>query len=703
MRGLFYILRLAVNAMAIAATAWLLPGIEVIDDRLWVYAVLAFGFAVLNTLVRPFVLFFTARFVIATMGLFILVVNGFLLWLMGVLFPTALQVNGLLAALLGGLVVSLISTLLEAILGLTAPVSATTSEKTSGFGGLERLGSGRRNRLVENVRIQQIYQTFWRYGLDIAVEGTALGDFRRGMQRRVHNATGQPTPMTVPAKVRVMLQDLGPMYVKLGQIASSQVQALPQEWLTELGKLQNTVPPFPAETARAIAEKELGGKLEERFASFDAEPFAAASTAQVHRATLPDGTPVVVKIQRPNIEPQVKADLGIMQDVAEMLEKRFAWARDYAVQAVVSEYADNVLRELNYQNEAFNAIQLQHNLAVYPQVHVPDVYLAHSTARVLTMEFVEGVKITKVAEIDAAGLDRAALAEIFVRAIIKQLLFDGFFHGDPHPGNILVNLSTGQIQFLDMGMMGTLDATQRMNLADLLLSIYSGDALDMGRVLMRLSTPFKPVSEEAFLSALDQEIRRQTILAERTGKGGGISGLLGAVLGLMHEYGLRLRQELTLAIKSMLQAEEAAHTLNPDVDLVGIALNESRALIGSQLSVDSVVETVKREGLRSLKEVVRHLPNLQTATARWLEQYESGRISVHLDTSDLVGPVEKFSAAVRWMALAIVLLGMMLGSALAAQADSSVWGLIPLAASFLFFGTLVLSVLVTIRLYRALK
>ncbi|MGL4649205.1 MAG: AarF/UbiB family protein, partial [Caldilineaceae bacterium] len=682
MRLLTNLLRLAVNAFAISVTAWLVPGIEVIDDRLWVYAVLALGFALVNTLVRPLVLFFTARFVIATMGIFILVVNAFLLWIMGILFPTALVVNGLFPALLGGIVISLIATFLEAILGLTVPIGPTGKSSTTTYGGLERLG-GRRNRLLENVRIQQVYQTFWRFGLDIAMEGSALGDFRQAMQRRVYRMTGEKQAITVPGKVRLMLQELGPMYVKLGQIASSQVQALPQEWLVELGKLQNTVPPFSPEVSRQLIEKELNAKVEERFATFDPEPFAAASTAQVHRATLFDGSAVVVKVQRPNIEPQVKADLGIMQDVAETMERYFGWAKDYAATAVVTEYADHVLTELNYQNEAFNAIQLQHNMTVYSQVHVPDVHLNLSTSRVLTMEFVEGVKITKVAEIDAAGLDRKALAETFVRAIIKQLLFDGFFHGDPHPGNILVNLTTGQLQFLDMGMMGTLNSDQRMNLADLILTLYQGDSGDLGRVLLNLSTPFKAVDETAFKTALDQEVKRQTIVSQRTEESSGISGLLGAVLSVMHQHGLRMHQELTLAIKTILQAEEAAHALDPDVDLVAIAISESGQLFAAQVNVDTIVDTVKKEGMRSLKEVVRHLPTLQQATAKWLQQYESGRLTVHLDTSQLASQVGEFSTSMRSVALSIVLLGMLLGSAMAAQADASVWGFIPLAGTLL--------------------
>jgi ubiquinone biosynthesis protein len=697
MRFIPILLRVLVNAIALALTALLLPGVVVVQNRIWVYLLLAIGFGLINAFVRPLILFFTGRFVIATMGVFILVLNGFLLWLLAVIFPELLHVQGLLSALMGGLIMALIGTLLEAILGLTRPLSLEDTSETAGFHGLERFYTGKRNRLVENVRIQQVYQTMWRYGMDIALEETPLADFRRSMQTRIFRLMNQPVQRTVPEKVRMMLQDLGPMYVKLGQIASSQAQSLPPGWQVELAKLQNTVPPFPSEMARETIAKELGAPVEELFATFDDTPLAAASTAQVHKATLFTGERVVVKVQRPNIVPQVKADLGIMQDVASTLEKRTAFGRDYNMKGVVSEYAENVLLELDYQNEAYNSIQLAVNMAMYPAIHVPKIYPALSSSKVLTMEFVEGVKITNVEAIDASGLDRALLANTFVRAFVKQLVFDGFFHADPHPGNILVNLQTGVVQFLDTGMMGVLDQTQRMNLADLILTLNSMNTRDLARVLISLSSTFKPFNEAAFNRDLARVAGRAVMLSEA---GSGMAGTMSAILDLMHQHGLRLQHELTLALKAMLQAEEAAMTLDPSVELVVVALSESRNLVVEQLNVDNVWELVKQEGQRSLKEVVRHLPNMQLATVKWLQQYEKGHFTVHVDTSQLADQVGSFGVAVRYLTVAIIVLGMLVSTAIAATVGVQNMGFWGDFVVFLFFATLVLAAYLVIRMMR---
>ncbi len=480
---LFYLIRFAVNAVAIALTVWLLPGITVANNDLWTYLLLALGLAVINALVRPVVLLFTGQLIIATMGLFIMVVNGLMLFLLTWLFPERIAVSGLIPILLGGVLMALIAMVLETLLGLAQPIGLTRTVSEPKWYGMDRISYGGGKRILENLRLQQVYQTFYEYGLDMAVEQSPLADFRRWMQSRVHKVSdeiGAQPELTVPAKVRTMLQELGPVYVKMGQIASSQTQALPKNWEEELAKLQSNVPPFPAAQAYEIISNELGETPEKLFAQFEAEPFAAASTAQVHRATLHSGERVVVKVQRPNIIPQVKADLGIMHDVAATLEKRTSWAKEYNLTAMLDEYAKHIIEELDYQNEAFNARQLALNMQVYEQIHVPIIYPQLSTSKVMTMEFAAGVKITNLAKIDAAGLDRGALADTFVRAMVKQLLYDGFFHGDPHPGNILVNVSTGSIIFLDMGMMGTLNYDQRLNLADLILSLNMGDLKDLG-------------------------------------------------------------------------------------------------------------------------------------------------------------------------------------------------------------------------------
>jgi ubiquinone biosynthesis protein len=485
----------------------------------------------------------------------------------------------------------------------------------------------------------------------------------------------------------------------MGQIASSQTQALPKTWEEELAKLQSNVPPFPAEQARQIITAELGEPPESLFTEFEVEPFAAASTAQVHRALLPCGERVVVKVQRPNIIPQVRADLGIMHDVAATLEKRTNWAKEYNLTAMLDEYAKHLLEELDYQNEAYNARQLSQNLQGYDQIHVPTIYPNLSTSKVLTMEFVEGVKITDVATIDAAGLDREALADTFVRCMVKQLLFDGFFHADPHPGNILVNVSTGTIIFLDMGMMGTLEQTQKLNLADLLLSLYMGDLHDLGRVIVRLSTPFKLFDEQSFYHQLERQVGRYLLFYDESST---FSAVMSTTLALMQAHGLRLNQELTLAIKAMIQAEEAALVLNPNVNLLAISIQESQALLTKGIDADAIVEKLKKEGIRSLKEVVRRFPTLQQATMKWLDQYERGRLTVELDTSDLARQIGVFSAAIQYLAVGFILAGIVVGAAIAVAFTGQSTGFVYWLMNGFFLCSVLFGIVIGWRILRKL-
>ena len=281
--------------------------------------------------------------------------------------------------------------------------------------------------------------------------------------------------LSTPAKVRLMLQQLGPTYVKVGQMVSSRADVLPEAWRTELDKLQNTVPPFPYEQVESIIGSELGGTPDQRFATFEREPLGAASLAQVHRATLRDGSEVVVKVQRPNVQAMVRADLGNMEDLARQAERRVSMARTMNLAAMVHEFGQGVLTELDYRVEAYHALRLAEVVEGMEGIHVPRVYLDLSTGRVITLEFVRGVKATNLAALDAAGVDRDLVARRFLRAMIKQVLVDGFFHGDPHPGNIVIDPETGTLTFLDLGLVGELDSGRRLQLLGLMWSLRERD------------------------------------------------------------------------------------------------------------------------------------------------------------------------------------------------------------------------------------
>ena len=519
------------------------------------------------------------------------------------------------------------------------------------------------DRARESLRLQQVYNTLLRYGFDILFDRwPMLGDFRRAMQAWVWNLPKDLEPPTLPVKVRLMIEELGPTYVKVGQIVSSQASTIPSDWEAELERLQSDVPPFPSDQVREILIEELGAPPEELYATFSPQPFAAASTAQVHRATLHDGTPVAVKVQRPYIYSQMKADIGIMQNAARVISARSEYVRSVDLVGMLDEFGVGVLNELDYTSEAYNAFRLAQNLAAIPGVHIPTVYSDLSTSKVLTMEFVEGVKASNVEAIEKAGLDRDLLGRNALKAIVKQLLIDGFFHADPHPGNLLVDLKTGVLTFIDTGMVGELNVQQRMNLIQLLMAVSQSDVSGMGQILRSLSTPFVDhVDDRVFYHDFERQMGRYVY--------GGVGISFGQAVNvsfeLLRKHGLRLDPSLTLAVKALMQGEAITAALHPGSGLTGEGVQIVREMLVQAVTADKVVDVAKKQLTMAAREVARRLPSFQEATIKWLDQYQKGRFEVFVDTSDLAKEVRRVKGLGRQIVVAIILVGMIIGSAIA--------------------------------------
>ncbi len=554
----------------------------------------------------------------------------------------------------------------------------------------------------ESLRLQQVYNVFLRYGWDLAFQRwRLLGSLRHSMQRWVWHLPEDTPELTTPAKVCLMLEELGPTYVKMGQIVSSQASVVPAEWEVELEKLQSDVPPFPAAEVREILEEELGAAPERLFASFEIEPLAAASTAQVHRATLFGGEQVVVKVQRPGIRTQMKADLGIMQRAAAVATRRSEQLRAIDLGGMIEQFSDSVLSELDLRGEAYNAMRLSENMAGLEGVHIPTIYPELSTSRVLTMELIQGVKISDIEAIEAAGLEREVVARNALRAVIKQLLIDGFFHADPHPGNILVNLQMGQINFIDCGMVGQLDLTQRVNLIQLIFAVQQGDVAGMGQILRNLSVPFAgKVDEKAYQRDFQRVISRQMYVGGSAGFGQTVN--LG--LDLLRAHGLRLDPNLTMAIKALMQAEAFTTLLFPEGGIVAEGADMVREMALQAVTADKVVDVVKEQVMMSAREVIKRLPSLQEATIGWLDQYQKGRFEVHVDTSALDKSVDKLTRLGRQVVIALMLVGMIIGSAIATsviafiQPAEEVWGFASRLAYLGFVVPMVVAIFIVLRL-----
>ncbi|HQY92504.1 AarF/UbiB family protein, partial [Caldilinea sp.] len=549
-----------IYALAVQLALWVLPGFR--DDG--VFGIVRFlltglVFGLLNVFLRPVLVLFTGRLIIRSFGLFVVVINAMLLAVLAWLGNW--QVANVFTLLFGGLVIGIVLALLDALLGVNRPFLRDADEQPRLWSFLVRLSGNRSNQLIANLRFQQVYDLIYRYLLEIGLDRLPfVAPVRQWVGKHIYgDARTTISGLSTPAQVRVMLQELGPTFVKFGQMISSRAEALPDDWQVEFNKLQSNVPPFPGQEAVALVEKALGKPIHELYAEFAVEPFAAASTAQVHRAKLHDGADVVVKVQRPNIVPKIKADLQVLNDVLQTIAARVEWMRENDILGIFGEFANNLVKELDYRNEAFNARQLADTMSSFAEVEIPTMYREYTTANVLTMSYVEGVKIINVEKIAAAGHDPERLARTFLRVMIKQLIFDGYFHGDAHPGNILVSLETGKVIFLDMGMMGMLNQQQRINLADLIWVLNGLDAYEIAETLLRLCTPFHDVHVAQFREDIDRTVVRYMRYPEEAGS---LSAVLNAVFEVLASNGLRLGSELTMALKTLIQAEAIVHTLD---------------------------------------------------------------------------------------------------------------------------------------------
>ncbi|MFN2143377.1 MAG: AarF/UbiB family protein [Candidatus Promineifilaceae bacterium] len=704
---IYFVIRILVNAIALALTVILTPGLDAqplipgVVDISATYILIGTLFGLINALIRPVVLLFTARLLVRTMGLFALVINAFLFWFLSIIAPNAFVVESpkWLWIIFGSVIVALVVFLMEAFFGLDKPAFHSETEEQFYWRWVGMLSSGRRNAIAENLRTAQILDIIIRYTKDIAVDASPLARFRFFMEDLLYRDVDQLQELTLPEKVRYMLQELGPTFVKFGQIVSSRAENIPPDWLEELDKLQSNVPPFPYESVRKIIIDELGAPPNELFATFSEEPFAAASTAQVHRATMHDGSEVVVKVQRPNIDVTVKADLNVLRDLSARLQRKQEWAQNIDLRGLVYEFADGILYELDYRNEASNARLLARNMEMFPEIHVPRIFGSHSTSKVLTMEFVDGVKINQVREIDAAGIDRIPLAEVFVDGFMKQTLFDGFFHADPHPGNVLVNLDTAQIIFLDMGLMGELNRSQRMALADLLISMQQKDGYGLGKAALKLGRPLpgQTVDEKAFLEAMERFADRFLKVEDAD-----LSIIISSLQDTIRRYGMRLDSDFTLVVKTLMQAESIVHTLVPTMSITERAAQSVVSLARQQYDADQIADIVRTQVTRSAREVIYRLPTLVEATTKWLDQYEKGRFEVHIDTGDLDEQVENmttgFNKAINRLVMGIALAGWIVGAAIASTFEGQVGGFnLSHLAYYMFIAGAVVGAYVVIR------
>ncbi len=368
-------------------------------------------------------------------------------------------------------------------------------------------------------------------------------------------------------RIRCALEELGPTFIKLGQVLSTRPDLVPPEFLRELNRLQDEVPPLPWERIRPVLEEEYGGPLERVFASFDPVPLGSASLAQVYAATLHDGTEVVVKVQRPGIREQIEVDLDILRDLADLAQERTALGEIYNFAEIAEEFAFTLKGELNYVQEGRNAERLRQNMAPLQVVYVPQVYWEYSSERVLVMERIRGVKIDDLEGLRAAGLDPHQVILNAAEMIVKQALVDGFFHADPHPGNFYV-LPGNVIGLMDFGIVGYLSNRVREDLIRLFIVSVLLDADGIVEQLIRMSAVQGTVDRMRLRRDVERILMRYYGLPLKYIRA---RDVIEDLLPIMYRHHLGLPPDLWLLGKTLMMWEGLALKLYPDFDFFAVA------------------------------------------------------------------------------------------------------------------------------------
>ncbi len=471
-------------------------------------------------------------------------------------------------------------------------------------------------------RYRRIAEVMARHGFGAVLAQLGLAD-RLNIPRRLLRRGVEESERVPPAvRLRLALEELGPTFIKLGQIASTRPEVLPPSVLAELNNLQDNVPPDPWETILPLIEAELGRPLPEIFAAFDPTPIASASLAQVYPALLPDGTHVVVKVQRPGVERLIDTDLHILSDIAHLVRERLPGFMPFDPVEMAEEFANALREELDYRREGRNADRFRENFADEEYIYVPRVYWELTTRRLMVQERLRGIKIDDLAALDAAGLDRHRIAMHASRLIIKEVLDDGFFHADPHPGNMLI-LPGEVIGLIDFGTVGFLDERDKANLIRLYIAIIQFDAPSAVSQLIRMGIADPNVDE----IGLERDLRR--LLRRYKGlplKDISASELLAEIQPIIYEYRLRVPSDYWLLIKTLVVMEGVGKQVAPDFDVFDVSGPYVRRFL-IQLALPT---SWGPDALRSLGGWAGFINDLPNQTGRLLSRIERGQLELRI-------------------------------------------------------------------------
>lgn len=520
-------------------------------------------------------------------------------------------------------------------------------------------------RMRHMSRYRDIAVALLRHGFEMVVEEIGFSQLL-SLPQRLRVDKKEKNEKTIGERIRLVLEELGPTFVKLGQLASTRPDLIPEQIIRELEKLQDQVPPFSFADVRRIIEEELGEELDHIFHSFEETPLAAASIGQVHRAVLHSGEKVAVKIQRPHISSIMETDLEILQDLTVLAERRLAWAAQYQMRDILDELSKSLRLELDYTVEARNAEKFSKQFQSDPTIYVPKVFWDYSTKKVLTMEYVEGIKLGELERLKQRGYNLKILAERLAKGMFQQIFMKGFFHGDPHPGNVLA-LPGNVIAFIDFGMVGRITSEMKYHLSSFIIALMrqSTDGI------MKTIGDMGLVPDDVDVSQLREDIEKLRgkyyhIPLSQVSLGEAVHDLLHVAF----RHSIRIPSDLTLLGKALLTVEGVVEKLDPDFSIIDIAEPFGRQLLKERMRPKNVAEMAWKR-LSDYGELFVDLPKNVKELTRLMKQ---GKVRLEIGIPDLDFLLRKLdqisnrlSFSIVLLSFSIIMVGIIIGSSMGRQ------------------------------------
>lgn len=485
------------------------------------------------------------------------------------------------------------------------------------------------------------------------------GDWVRkaGLEESLEPSDADPAPDGAGhTELAADLEKLGPTFIKLGQLLSTRPDILPPDYIAALSRLQDDVEPFSFAEVERIVTEELGVRISKAFAAFESKPLAAASLGQVHRATLRGGTPVAVKVQRPAIRQQILNDLEAFLEIARLLDRHSDAGRLFGFEDLVDEFRRGILRELDYRQEARHLAALNQNLRRFRRIIVPAPVVDYTTRRVLTMEYIDGRKITAVSPLELVEVDGRALANELFRACLHQILIDGLFHADPHPGNVFL---TGdcRIALLDLGMVARIPASMQEKLLRLVIAVAHGRGEEAAEAAVQIGEVRDGFDQSDFthrVSDLIDQLRDAAVKDIQVGR------LVLEVTRIAAKSGIRVPAQLALLGKALLSLDQVGRILDPDFDpnsaIRRYGVEMMRLRVRKSFSAGHLVA-----GVSEMKDFLERLPS---RVNRILDRIADNNLEIRVDAIDEQGLMEGFQKVANRITLGLVLAALIVGAAM---------------------------------------